>query len=156
MANNTSPAKLNKREKHNKALELRKAGASYEAIAKSLGYAGPSGAKHAVEKALERAIREPAEELRALEYERLNHLMMVLWARAQAGELPAIDRVLRIQERIAALMGYDRVQPTHVQQNNVIVIDGGQNSYIEGLKQLRESAARTGDTEVIEAKVVEQ
>jgi hypothetical protein len=89
------------------ALELRKAGATFQAIADKLGYRGPSGAHKAVVSALRATLREPAEELRELELMRLDAMLLGLWRRAQAGEEKAVDRVLRIAERRARLLGLD-------------------------------------------------
>ncbi len=89
------------------ALELRKAGVSYEAIASRLGYRDRSGAYRAVTAALKLTLREPAEELRTLELERLDAMLLALWRRVQAGDEKAVDRVLRIMERRARLLGLD-------------------------------------------------
>ena len=89
------------------ALELRKAGVSYEAIAASLGYRDRSGAYRAVTAALKLTLREPAEELRTLELERLDAMLLALWRRVQAGDEKTVDRVLHIMERRARLLGLD-------------------------------------------------
>ena len=100
-------------ERQLQALELRKAGASYEAIAERLGYADRSGAYRAVKAALTLTLREPAEELRSLEAERLDGMLLPLWRRVQAGDEKAIDRALHIMERRARLLGLDA--PTRLQ-----------------------------------------
>jgi hypothetical protein len=89
------------------ALELRKAGATFQMIADQLGYRSPSGAHKAVVSALRATLREPAEELRELELTRLDAMLLSLWRRVQAGEERAIDRALRIMERRARLLGLD-------------------------------------------------
>lgn len=148
------------RERQAKALELRKAGATYAQIAKRLGYTSPQGAASSIKRALDRMIQEPAEEVRKMEYERLNHILLVLWPRVQIGELPAIDRAMRVMERIALLMGVHHQAPeTQNVQNNVIVIDGDNAGYVEALKSLKKSAesalvASDEEPEVIEAEVV--
>jgi len=70
-------------ERRGQALALRKAGIGYAAIARQLGYAGPSGAYKAIVTALRALTREPAEELRALELARLDELLAGLWADAR-------------------------------------------------------------------------
>jgi hypothetical protein len=94
-------------ERHLQALELRKAGASYRTIAEQLGYRGVSGAFKAVTSALKATLKEPAEELRTLELERLDAMLLPLWRRVQNGDEKAVDRVLRIAERRAKLLGLD-------------------------------------------------
>ena len=95
-------------ERHLQALELRKAGVTYEVIAGQLGYANASGARKAVVSALKATLREPAAELRELELARLDAMLLPLWRPVQAGDEKAIDRALRIMERRARLLGLDR------------------------------------------------
>ena len=106
--------RINAHDRHLKALELRKAGATYRAIAEQLGYAQPRGAHKAVSSALKATLREPAEELRTLELERLDAMALALWRRAQAGDEKAVDRCLRIMERRARLLGLDAAAKTEV------------------------------------------
>lgn len=96
-----------KTDKHRQALELRKAGASYEVIAEKLGYSHPSGAHKAVSSALQKTLREPADDLRNLELDRMDAMMLALWTQARQGNQGAVDRILRIMERRAKLMGLD-------------------------------------------------
>ena len=101
-------------ERHLRALELRKAGATYETIAGQLGYANASGARKAVASALKATLREPAEELRTLELARLDAMALALWRRVQDGDEKAVDRVLRIMERRARLLGLDAAARTEL------------------------------------------
>ena len=94
-------------ERRRKALELRKAGVTYDAIARQLGYANEGGAFKAVQAALRTTLREPADDVRKLELERLDRLTLALWPRAQQGEAEAIDRVLKLMDRRAKLLGLD-------------------------------------------------
>jgi hypothetical protein len=95
-----------------KALELRKAGATYQAIADQLGYAGPHGAHQAVASALKATLREPADELRELELVRLDSALLAIWRRVQGGDDKAIDRLVRIMERRAKMLGLDAPRAT--------------------------------------------
>ena len=111
----TSQRRLEAAEKQRSALKLRKAGATFEAIARELGYQGPSGAYRAVMAGLRKTLQEPADELRTLEVERLDALMLGLWTVARKGSLEAIDRILKIMARRAKLLGLDaptKVAPT--------------------------------------------
>ena len=104
------------REKDRQALELRKAGASYEVIAKQLGYADSSGAYKSIQRSMKSIIAEPTEELRTVEYERLNQMLLILWERVQQGELGAIDRALSIMDGISKMYGLDSPRKTEVNQ----------------------------------------
>ena len=101
-----------------RALELRKAGATYDAIARQCSYGSRAAAYHAVQRELARTLQEPADDLRRLEAERLNDLYRAMAPKALGGDAYAVDRCLRIMERRAALLGID-AQPTEVQQTNV-------------------------------------
>ena len=101
-------SKIKAHERHLAALELRKAGASYQTIAERLGYRSSSGAHKAVSSALKATLREPADELRELEVTRLDAALLAIWRRVQSGDERAIDRLLGIMKRRAALLGLDR------------------------------------------------
>ena len=103
-------------ERQVKALELRKAGVSYEDIAKALGWAHKSGAFMAVRRQIAMVRREPAEALITLEAERLDKLLMSVWKQAVNGNFGAVDRVLKIMERRAKLLGLDA--PTKIAPTN--------------------------------------
>lgn len=62
-----SPAAIEVNEKYRRALEMRKAGATFQQIADAEGYADRSGAKRAVMAALDKTLREPAEDVRDIE-----------------------------------------------------------------------------------------
>jgi hypothetical protein len=94
-------------EKQRQALELRKAGESYDAIAEKLGYSGRPGAYKAVKTALEKTIQEPADELRRIELERLDTMLKSIWHFVEAGNTKHVAAALRIMERRASLLGLD-------------------------------------------------
>lgn len=118
------PDAISLAEKRLQALNMRAAGASYDDIAKALGYADRSGSYNAVKAALEGAIKEPAEEAIILETSRLDRLLRALWPQAIGvqtitdahgnvttrqvpPDLFAVDRVLMIMQRRARLLGLD-------------------------------------------------
>jgi hypothetical protein len=103
----TSPRRIAAVEKQSQALELRKAGATYDSIAQTIGYSSRAGAALAVEAALRKTLQEPADELRKLDLERLNTMLLAIWARARQGSLDDIDMVLKILARKAKLLGLD-------------------------------------------------
>jgi hypothetical protein len=54
--------------------------------------------------------REEAEHVRALELQRLDALYLKAWEAVEEGDLPSIDRCLRVQERRAKLLGLDAAE----------------------------------------------
>ena len=74
---------------------------------------------------------EEAEEVRCIELQRLDGLWKVAHDKALKGDLPAIDRCLRIQERRAKLLGLDapqRAEITGLQTEVTIYVpDNGRN-----------------------------
>lgn len=102
-----SPKNVIAAERQLKAIELRKAGHTFQEIATRCGYAHPSGAYRAVTLGLKNTLREPCEHLRVLEGERLDGLWRVAWEQAQAGDQAAIARCIDIMKRRASLLGLD-------------------------------------------------
>ncbi len=90
-----------------KALELRKAGVSYQQIADALGYKDASGAWRAVKAGLKKTLQEPADDLRKLELERLDSAAAAIYPSVKQGQYGAIDRWIKIMERRAKLLGLD-------------------------------------------------
>jgi hypothetical protein len=110
-------------EKQLKALELRRKGHTYDAIATALGYANAMGAWHAVKAALKKGFVEAAEEFKQLELEKLDDIERRLWPlilRRQGGQpapdYKALDRFLAISRRRAALLGLDAPRESRVKQ----------------------------------------
>ncbi|TCO47314.1 hypothetical protein [Actinocrispum wychmicini] len=94
-------------ERRGRALELRKAGASYEQIAQQCGYSHRATAHRAVTQALASVADELAADVRTLELSRLDSMLMGLWRAARDGDASAVDRVLKIMERRAKILGLD-------------------------------------------------
>jgi hypothetical protein len=115
------------------ALELRKAGVSYQKIADALGYAHASGAHKAVESALKRTLQDPADEVRRLEVERLDAALFALWPSVTKGQYKAVEVALRLMERRAKLLGLDA--PTKTDVNNTgtqrVIIEYGNGQTAE-------------------------
>ena len=92
-----------------RAAALRRQGETYDMIAQTLGYVSPSGAYKAVQRA--RQYMEVSigalEENRTEELDRLESLLRAIWARAVAGDLKTIDRVLNISDAKRKLLGLD-------------------------------------------------
>jgi hypothetical protein len=105
--NATSPDRIAIIERQAQALEMRKAGQTFEHIAQAIGYTNGGGAYKAVERALKATLQEPADELRRLECERLDAMLRALWPSAISGKWLAVDRCLAIMDRRAKLLGLD-------------------------------------------------
>lgn len=95
-------------ERRNKAIQLRLAGAEWEQIATSLGYAGRAAACKDVTRALQASMAEQqvsADVLRETELLRLDRLQRGLWPAAAAGDTRSADTVLRIIDKRIQLRG---------------------------------------------------
>lgn len=118
MKNATSPRSLVALQRQQQAVELRRSGRSYREIAHANGI-GVTTAHRLISGAMAEArsaVAEDVVELRALELSRLDGLMVALWPKARQGDLGAVDRVLRIMERRARLLGLDA--PVKVARTN--------------------------------------
>lgn len=107
--NKTSKAKSESLVRQKQALELRRMGMDYRDIAAAIGVS-KSQAHRLVTHALAEVRDEIASEtgaLRAEELSRLNRMLEGLWAKARRGDVYAVDRVLKISERRAKLLGLD-------------------------------------------------
>lgn len=94
-------------ERRASALKLKIAGATYDAIARTLGYAHRGNAQRDVMAALAAITKEPAEQLKQLELERCDEMLLAIWPKVRRADLAAIDRALRIMERRAKYEGLD-------------------------------------------------
>lgn len=103
----TSPHRIASREKAQEALRLRRMGVPYPDIARRAGYADRRGAQRAVYRELEAQGADDAHEVRKMEVERLDFLLMAMWNKAMRGDGWSVDRVLRIMERRSRLLGLD-------------------------------------------------
>src|SRR3990172_1602421 len=122
MKNTSSPKMLAKRERMYAALDLRKAGRTYEEIAQALGYADRSTAYQAVMAALKSLPAQTAEEMRKLDGERLDQLLAAVWPRAASGDPAGVDAALRILARRARLMGLDLPAKLSFEARGTVVI----------------------------------
>lgn len=104
-------------ERQRQAMELRKAGGSYRAIARELGI-GVSQAYADVQTVLREVIElrdRDAEEYREQELERLDSLLLSIWPRAKKGDVGAVGEARKIGESRRRLLGLDapaKVAPT--------------------------------------------
>jgi len=95
--------------KERQILELRRAGATYSQIGEQLGITESVAARHA-RRAYERLCAETSEttaEMRQIETERLDAMLLSIWPRVRKGELIAIDRALSIHSARSKLYGLE-------------------------------------------------
>lgn len=106
----STPEAVEINEKQRMALELRKAGATFDQIAQRLGYANAGGAYKIVQAGLRATIQQPADEVRQLEVERLDAMFRVLYQKVLAGEKDApraAEVAMQVMRRRADLLGLD-------------------------------------------------
>lgn len=117
MASRTSSRRAVSAQRRQKALEFRRAGLSYERIGEQLQIS-KTQAYRLVTQALTEIARQTQDEaalVRVLELERLDRLLLGLWTKATAGHVASVEKVLKIMERRARLMGLDmptKIAPT--------------------------------------------
>lgn len=132
-----SPAaarRINRNRQMRDALELRKAGVPYTTIAERLGWNSPQAAHKAVQKAMKSMVQDSVDEVKQIQLERLDHLFMLAWAKAQNGDLRAIEAAVRIDERISALRGTESPRQSEVHHRGVLVVEGDdEDDYIASL-----------------------
>lgn len=118
MANaQTTQRKIDALENRRKAVALRRMGMSIQDIADKLGLS-----KSSVHKTITKAMAESraamecdVAELKALEVDRCDQLQLAAWPQALKGSTQHIEKVLKIMERRARLLGLDaptKVAPT--------------------------------------------
>jgi len=107
---NASGRRVLAAQRERQALELRLAGATYQFIAEKTGYRHAASAYRAVMRGLARiraGAAETAEQLRLVEDARLDRMLRALDDRIRAGDVAAVNVVLRIMQRRAAMWGLD-------------------------------------------------
>jgi len=101
----TSTRRLEAKQRAAEAMTLRIAGASYQVIADRLGFADPSGAQKAIERAMKETIQEPADELRRVELERLDAMFLGLFPHARQGSPNHVEKAIKVMDHRAKLLG---------------------------------------------------
>ena len=136
MANYRSQEKkLAALEKRKQALQLAIAGVDYQTIADRVGYNSRQAAHAAVKSALVETLRPPSDELRQMQLTRLDEMIKYLWSQVSKGNYNAVDRIIKIEERRAKLLGLDAPTKTDLTTNGkdittikVIWDDGSDNT----------------------------
>ena len=121
-------------------LELRRLGATYEAIGAELGVSMQRAWKIAQDAFAERlqTISESAEYAIAFEVMRLDAMLFSLRAKLQRGNCRAIETALRIADRRSKLLGLDAATKTEVTgpHGGPIAIDDARERLLEALSRI--------------------
>ena len=104
----TSRKAIEADQRHAAAVNLRKAGMSFEEISRQLGFASASGAYAAVRSAMDKTLREPADALRQMELSRLDAMQERVWDGVLGGDKDSINACLKIMAQRARLLGLER------------------------------------------------
>jgi uncharacterized protein (DUF1501 family) len=139
----TSAAVLRERENElaKKALEMRREGKTMSQVATELKLT-VEDASNKVSNALKQAaalIDEGAkQEIMALEMDRYDLMQQNLWALALAGDIKAVETILKISDRRLRILGLDGSQTNSI-TNNTIVVAGTGDEYLSALKRIAET-----------------
>ncbi len=101
-------AMVSVRDKQVRAVELARAGHSYDQIAEQLGYANRSSAWRLVRGGLDAAVAKSSEDYLHAELGRLDALQSAFWDQALLGDLTAATVVFRVIGQRCRLLGLDR------------------------------------------------
>jgi predicted transcriptional regulator len=147
-------------ERRQKAMGLRRNGATYEMIAEALDITLPMARRYVKQgiDAIHKDIAETAEEARTLELERLDTMLRVLANKVEAaaaeGDYRPMQMQLRVQERRSRLLGLDSPQ-RHDHSGQVTVEHGIERQEIDDLERLwQESGIDSTAEEITDAEVL--
>ena len=107
-------------ERYRRVVDLKKAGLTYDQIAHELGYADRSGAKRALDAAIDRWGTESIDSLRMIQNEQIDDLFRRAMAAILEGDLGQIDVAIRLMKRRAELFGLDASK-----RHEISGLDGG-------------------------------
>lgn len=114
--------RLESQEKARKAVQLRSLRYSYDQIAREVGYASKGAAHTAVKNALAAIPREAAIELRDLELNTLDIAQRGLSRNIARGHLGSIDRLVRLMDHRAKLLGlYEPMPDTGIDEIKTVL-----------------------------------
>lgn len=146
----TSARRIKSRENEVKALELRKEGKPYSAIAAILGVS-PKSAFKMVQRTLVRMSKDSTsnfETVRQLEVERLDALLGAIWPQAMGGNVDSVERALKISKRRSEIMGLDAPDKHELSGPNgaPVPIAGFRIELVEAKKQTDSSPTTSGES----------
>lgn len=128
------------RERQAQALELRKAGMTFQEIADALKFKSAAGAGNAVRSAIDRLGLEAAKDVVIMDLARLDEYMKRCTAQLRThNDLSQIDRLLRIMDKKHQILGITtetfreeqaRASNVSVTNNAVMVVQGSESSFV--------------------------
>lgn len=110
----TTPDAIDTRERDQQALQLRRSGVTWDAIAQQLKYASAGHAFNQVKKLMHEYPREDVEAYRDLLIDRQELVIRVLTPKVLKADTWAIDRYLKACEQLARLTGANRPERLEV------------------------------------------
>lgn len=128
-----TPANAELVAKERQALDLRLAGATFDAIAERLGYADASGAMRAVKRAMTSTLQEPADELRQLEAGRLDRLLLAVWPAALEGDAKSVAQARGLIDQRCKLLGLNA--PQRVDVDATVAVDPGELEIVQIIRE---------------------
>jgi hypothetical protein len=134
----TSPAAIHRRERDLECVRLRAQGLRWDAIAARLGYSHASHAHRRFSIMMASIPAEDVAEARKLEVERLDAALCAIWEKVVAGNLWAIDRLLKISEQRCKLLGLN------APDRQVVITQEMVEAEIHRLEEMRVRAIVTG------------
>jgi hypothetical protein len=147
-------------EKQQKAVDLRRAGASFQEIANALGYASPSGAKKAVEAAVRKFAFESTADMLQMDLSRLDEWAKLCTHKMRTtGDVSQVDRLMRIMDKRHYLLGVTPASLAEQKENGTMQTQGGMNVVIAATERdfVRGMMIAVGvDPDGPEAKAYEQ
>lgn len=132
----TAEAEAERDRRRARVVDMRVKGKTFQAIADELGYASRDAAWRDWRRALELARSEAdmdLSEARAFELARLDAVDRLAWEQAEAGELKALEILLKISDRRAKMLGLD--QPV----KHTVSFEAVEAAIVEYEQQLREA-----------------
>lgn len=133
-------------ERRKEALQLRLAGASYQAIADHLGVSKYT-AYHDVQNEIADIPKEAAAELRREELMRLDTLQRAVWKEALQGDTDAVRTALQVVDRRIRMMGLDAPAAVNVGSGNTDIDDAVQKFIKATQEPPREAEEPVPETE---------
>jgi hypothetical protein len=108
------PEAIDRKERDLQCVKLRHSGKTFQQIAGVLGYASPGHAHNGFMRVMKDYPREDVETVRDMISNRYDALIEAIWPKAMGGDLGAVDRVLRICDQQARLLGANRPEKLEI------------------------------------------
>lgn len=137
----SAPDVIARAQRDAKCVEYRRGGMTFDAIARTLGYAGSGHAHTAFMNFMNAAPAEDIDTARRLEGDRLDMVQSAIWSRCldpdDSNQHWAIDRYLKITDQRARLLGLNRP----VRQEVTVLTDATVSTAINALQEANQRLA---------------